>query len=82
MGTPLVLQRLKGETFHKMVHTASQEVISLTILFSADLTIDLRPGWFTPTDKNFQKTETRRLLIWFASPQTMIPLMIYQIFAR
>ena len=37
----LGLHRLKGEIFHKIIHTASQEVINLTVLPSAGLTIDL-----------------------------------------
>ena len=37
-----VLHQLKEVTSHKIFHTANQEVISLTILFSADLPIDLR----------------------------------------
>ena len=81
MGTSLVLHRLKGETIHKEVHTASQEVISQTILLSADLIIDLRPG-LHPTNKNFHKTIMRRLLRWFALPQPMIPLTNSQISDR
>ena len=57
MGTSLVLHRLKEETIRKIVHTVSQEVISLTFLLSADLTIDIRLG-LHPTNKNFQKTIT------------------------
>ena len=34
----VVPHRLKGETFHKIIHTASLEVINLTISPSADLT--------------------------------------------
>ena len=73
----LVLHRLKGKTFHKIVHTASQEVINLTILPSEDLTVDLRLA-LRLTNKNFDKTITRRLLMWCASPQPLIPLTIYQ----
>ena len=36
-----VLRQLKEEIYHKIFHTANREVISLTILPSADLTIDL-----------------------------------------
>ena len=36
-----VAHRLKGEIFHKIVQTPNQGVINLTILPSADLTIDL-----------------------------------------
>ena len=70
----LVLHRLRGEAFHKKIHTANQEVISLTILFSADLTIDLRLV-LNVTNKNFHKTITRRHLRWFTLPQLTIPLM-------
>ena len=38
----LVFHRLKGETSHKIFHTANQEVINLTILLSGDLKINLR----------------------------------------
>ena len=53
MGTSLVLHRLKGETIHRIVFSASQEVISLTIRLSADLTVDLRLGLHT-TNKIFR----------------------------
>ena len=59
--TSLFLHRLKGETSHRIVHTASQRVISLTILLSADLTIDLRRV-LRLTNKKFPKTITRRHL--------------------
>ena len=73
----LVLHRLKGETFHKIVHTASQEVINLTILPSEDLTVDLRLA-LRLTNKNFHKAITRRLLMCSASPQPLIPSTINQ----
>ena len=77
METSLVLYRLKGETSHKIVHTANQGVVSLTILVSADLTIDL--GWVLRlTNKIFPKTITRRHLILFVSPQPTKPFMNYQ----
>ena len=38
----VVLHLLKGETCHKIIHTANQEVINLTTLLSADVIIDLR----------------------------------------
>ena len=81
IGTALVLHRLKGETHHKVVHTTSQEGISVLILLSEDLTIDLRPG-LHPTNKNFHKTTTRPLLMWFASPQPTIPKKNYQTSVR
>ena len=37
-----LLNQLKGESFHKIFRTASRKVISLTILPSAGLTIDIR----------------------------------------
>ena len=76
----LVLHRLLGEIYHKTIHTANQEVINLTILHSADLTIDLRLVSHL-TSKNFHKT-TRRRPMWSASLQPTIPLMNYQTFAR
>ena len=81
MGTSLVQHQLNGETFHKIVHAASQQVISLTILLSADLTIKLRLG-LHPTNKNFHKTVSRRHLMWFASPPPMIPLINYHMSVR
>ena len=75
----LVLHRLKGEISHKISHTANQEVINLTILLSADLTIDLQPA-LHPTNKYFHNTITRRHLMWFASQQPKIPSMKYQTF--
>ena len=79
--TSLVLHRLKGETSHRIVYTASQGVISLTFLLSADLTIDLRRV-LRLTNKKFPKTITRRHLIRFLSPQPTKPLMIYQTSVR
>ena len=35
------LHRLKGETSHKRLNAANQEVINLTILLPADLTINI-----------------------------------------
>ena len=81
IGTPLVVQRLKGETSNKKIYIANQEVINLNILPSADLTIDPRLVLHL-TNKSFHKTILRPHLMWFASPQPMIPLMNYQIFAR
>ena len=57
-----VLHRFKGGTSHKIFHNANQEVINLTVLPSADLTINLRL-LLRPTNKNFHKTITRRHLI-------------------
>ena len=77
----LALHRLKGETSDKMVHIASQGVINLTIQPSTGLTFNPRQV-LQPTNKNFHKTITGRLLIWFPSQQPMIPSMNYQTFAR
>ena len=77
----LVLHRLEGENFQQKFHTASQEVINLTIVLSADLTIDLRLV-LRLTNKSFHQTVFRHHLLWFASPQSTIPLMNYQIFVR
>ena len=62
----LVPHRSKGETSHKIIHTANQEVISLTILLSADLTIDLRLVLHL-TNKSFHKTIIRHNLMSFVS---------------
>ena len=81
METFLVLHRLKGETSHRIIHTANQEAINLTILPSADLTI--RPRLVShPMNKNFRQTITRHPLMWSDSPRPMIPLMNCQISAR
>ena len=78
METFLVLHQRKRETFHKIVHTTSQEVISLANPQSADLTIDLRLVLY-PTNKTFDETITRHHLMWFAPPHQMIPFLNYQI---
>ena len=77
----LVLHRLKGETSPKTIHTPNQEVTNLTILLSADLTIDLALV-LRLTNKNCRKTIARRHPMWSASIQPSIPLMNYQTFAR
>ena len=81
MEDSLVLHRPKGETSHKTFHTANQEVIGLTTLPSADLTIDLRLV-SRLMNKSFRKTIIRHHLLWFASPQPTIPLTNCRIFAR
>ena len=68
----LVHHRLKEETSHKITPIANQEVINLTTLRSVDLTIDLRLA-LNPMNKNFRRTKVRHHLMWFASPQPMIP---------
>ena len=67
----LVPHRLKEETSHKITPIANQEVINLTILHSADLTIDLRLA-LRPMNKNFRGTIIRHHRLWFAAPQPMI----------
>ena len=64
----LVLHQLKGEILCRIFHSVDQEKINLTILPSAELTIDL---WLVLrlTSKSFHKTKTGLLLTWFASPQ-------------
>ena len=77
----LVPHRLKEETSHKIIPIANQEVINLTTLRSANLTIDLRLV-LRPMNKSFRRTIIRHHLMWFASPQPMIPLTNCRIFAR
>ena len=77
----LVLHRLKEETSHKTTLIANQEVINLKTPRSADLTIDVRLV-LHPMNKSFRRTIIRHHLMWFASPQPMIPLTNYRIIAR
>ena len=81
METFLVPHRLKEETSHKKTPIANQEVINPTTLRSADLTID-QPLALRPMNKIFRRTIIRHHLMWFVSPQPMIPLTNYRIFAR
>ena len=76
-----VLLWLKGEIFREIIHTVNQEVINLTILPSAGLTIDL---WVVLrfTNKSFLQTIIRLHLIWFVLRQLTTPLTNYQTFAR
>ena len=60
--TFLVLHRLQGETSHKIIPIANQEVINLTTLRSADLTIDLRLA-LRPMNRNFRRTIIRHRLM-------------------
>ena len=73
----LVLHRLTGETSHKKNHIDNRKVIKLTILLSADLTIDPRLVSHL-TNKNFHSKIIRRHPMWFASSQPTISLMNYQ----
>ena len=61
-----VPRRLKGETSHKIIHTANQEVINVSFLFLADLTINLRLV-LQLTNKNSHQTIARRHLLWSTS---------------
>ena len=79
--TSLVLHRFKGELSHKIVHAASQRVISLTILPSADLIPDLQFVLHLG-NKSSHKAITTRHLIWFVSLQPKKPLMNYQTSVR
>ena len=76
-----VLHRLKEEISQKINPTANQQVINLTILLSAVMTINIRLVLHS-TSKRFYKTITRRHLMCFALSQPTIPLMNYQTFAR
>ena len=77
----LAHQRLTEETSHKITLIAKQEVISLTTLSSADLTVYLRLV-LRPMNKSFRGTIIRHHLMWFATPQPMTPLTKYRIFTR
>ena len=72
MKTFLVLHRTKEETFHKITPIANQEVTNPTTQRSADLIIDLLLA-FRPRNKNFRRIIIRLHLMWFVSPQPMIP---------
>ena len=67
METFLVLHQLQEETSHKIIPIANQEVINLTTLRSADLTIDIRLA-LRPMNRNFRRTIIRHHLMWFVSP--------------
>ena len=77
----LILYRVKEETSHKIPPLANQEVINLTTLRFADLTIDLQLV-LRPVNKRFRRTKIRYHLMWFASPHPMILLTNCRIFAR
>ena len=77
----LVLHRLKEETSRKINPIANEEVINLITLRSADLTIYLRL-FLRPMIKSFRRTIIKHHLLWFASPQPMIPLRNCRISAR
>ena len=77
----LVLYRLKRETSEKSIYTTNQEVINLTILLSAYLTIDIRP-FLHITNKKFHETLTKCHLRWIASPQPTVQSLNYQTVVR
>ena len=80
METFLVLHQIKEEASHKIIYIDNQEVINLTILTSADLTIDLRLI-SRLTNKSFHKTIFKHHLMGFVSPQPTTLILKYQIFA-
>ena len=72
MGTFLVLHQIQEETSHKTIPIANQEMNNLTISHFADLTIDLQQT-LHPMNRNFRRAIIRLHLMWFASPQPMMP---------
>ena len=72
METLLVLHQIQEETSHKTIPIAHQEMNNLTTLHSADLTIDLQQT-LHPMNRKFRGTIIRHHLMWFVSPQPMIP---------
>ena len=72
METFLVLHQIQENTSHKTVPIAHQEMNNLTTLRSADLTIDLHQTLHT-INRIFRRTITGNHLMWFVSPQPMIP---------
>ena len=73
METFLVLHRLKGEISHKIIPIANQEMINLTTLLFADLTIDQRL-LLHPMNKNSRQATIKHLM-WSALPQPTMPSM-------
>ena len=72
METFLVLHQIQEETSHKTNPIANQEMNNLTTLRSADLTIALQQT-LHPMNRNSLRTIIRHHLMWFVSPQPMIP---------
>ena len=72
METFLVLHQIQEETPHKTIPIAHHEMNNLTTLRSAGLTIDLQQT-LHPMNRNFRRTIIRHHLMWFVSPQPMIP---------
>ena len=72
METFLALHQIREETSHETFPIAHQEMNNLTTLRSAGLTIDLQQI-LHPMNRNFRRTIIRHHLMWFVSPQPMIP---------
>ena len=72
METFLALHQIQEETSHKTIPIAHQEMNNLTTLRSADLTINLQQT-LHPMNRNFRRTKIRHHLMWFVSPQPMMP---------
>ena len=72
METSLVLHQIQEETSHKIIPIANREVTNITTSRFADLTIDLRLA-LRPMNRNFRRTIIRHHLMWFVSPQPMMP---------
>ena len=81
METFLVLHQIQEETSHKTIPIANQEMNNLTTLRSADLTIDLQQT-LHPMNRNFRRIIIRHHLMWFVSPQPMIPYRNCRTLAR
>ena len=81
METFLVLHQIQEETSHRTIPIAHQELNNLTTLRPADLAIDLQQT-LHPMNRTFRRTIIRQYLMWFVSPQPMIPQTNYRIFAR
>ena len=72
METFLILHQNQEETSHKTIPIPNQEMNNLTTLRSADWTIDLQQT-LHPMNRNFRRIIIRHHLMWFVSPQPMIP---------
>ena len=72
MGTFLVLHQIQEETSHKIIPIVHQEMNNLTTSHSADLTIDPQQTLHL-MNRNFRRAIIRLHLMWFASPQPMMP---------
>ena len=72
METFLLLRQIQEETSHKTIPIAKQQMNNLTTLRSADLTMDLQQT-LHPMNRNFRRIIIRHHLMWFISPQPMIP---------